>query len=122
MQRYYYLGGKISCYLHPIIILKSLKPAIPLSVVVHINYLQAPLTESNIQISIKTNQNLHLVPENMVNLGAQESDGNALSTLLKLVSIEKLKDLIPKEDTEESIHSNVAISKETVASSDGLDQ
>ena len=58
----------------------------------------------------------------MVNLGVQESEGNALSTLLKLVSIEKLKDLIPKEDTEESIHSNVAISKETVASSDGLDQ
>jgi len=44
--------------------------------------------------AIKTNQNLHLVPQNTVNLGGTaENDQNALTTLLRLLSIEKLKDL-----------------------------
>lgn len=51
--------------------------------------------------AIKTNPNLHLVPENTVNLGGEQSDSNALSTLLQLLSIEKLKDLKPKEENKQ---------------------
>ena len=45
--------------------------------------------------AIKTNENLHLVPQNNVTLGGGDSgkDGNALTNLLQLLSIEKLKDL-----------------------------
>ncbi|MDD5935497.1 MAG: SPFH domain-containing protein [Clostridiales bacterium] len=51
--------------------------------------------------AIKTNQNLHLVPQNTVSLGGQESDSNALTTLLKLLSIEKIKELVPDAVNEE---------------------
>ncbi len=49
--------------------------------------------------AIKTNQNLHLVPQNTVTLGGQDSDQNALTTLLKLLSIEKIKDLVPTDSS-----------------------
>lgn len=50
--------------------------------------------------AIKENQNLHLVPQNTVSFGKEEAGNNALTTLLQLLSVDKLKQLVPQEQAE----------------------
>lgn len=53
--------------------------------------------------AIKENENLHLVQQNTVNFGEQDNGNNALTTLLQLLSIDKLKELVPEQEKEKDI-------------------
>lgn len=53
--------------------------------------------------AIKQNENLHLVPQNTVSFGEQDNGNNALTTLLQLLSIDKLKELVPDQEKEKVV-------------------